>query len=351
MAKLPISVCMIAKNEEKYIEDCLSRLKRYGFEIIVTDTGSTDKTKQLAQEYADKVLDFEWINDFSAARNYCAQAASNQWILALDCDEMLESFDEKAVRTMMQKYPMDKGMLHFKLMLQNAEGEECFEWDKLVRLYNKKYYEFQGTIHEQIVPKKGFDAGSHTPAGIILPVNIVHLGYNISGEEMAKKQQRNIELLKGCVEKEPENSYLWFQLGQSHFIIRDFEHAVLYYEKALELLGERFSAGHAQELVISLSKAYASLERYEETLDILLRHAPYFKSAKYAYATALAYVENNALMKALLEFIKIIALPDAEALGSDLETCYGCISDLYRQFGDEKMAQFFIEKRRERFHS
>ena len=58
MSKVPISVCLIAKNEEKNIEECLKRIKPYGFEIIVTDTGSTDKTKEIAARYADKVLDF-----------------------------------------------------------------------------------------------------------------------------------------------------------------------------------------------------------------------------------------------------------------------------------------------------
>lgn len=351
MAKLPISVCIIAKNEEKYIGDCLSRIKQYGFEIVVTDTGSTDSTKEIALQYADKVIDFEWINDFAAARNYCAKAASYNWILALDCDEMMESFDEKVVRMMTQKYPKDRGMLNFKLMLRNAVGEECFEWDKMVRLYNKKYYEFQGAIHEQIVPRNDFDTRKHNPANIILPVNIVHLGYSISGEEMEKKQQRNIELLRGCVENEPGNSYLWFQLGQSHYIIKDYENAVLYYRKSLELLNGNLSAGHAQELLISLSKAYAGLEQYDATLEVLLEYADRCKSAKYAYATALAYIENEAPVKAMLEFIKIIALPDAETLGSDLETCYGCIIDLYEQMGDPGMAEFFRNKRNERFYN
>ena len=86
MSKVPISVCIIAKNEEKYIEECLRKLKPYGFEIVVADTGSTDATKEIASRYADKVVDFTWINDFSAARNFCAKQASNNWILALDCD-------------------------------------------------------------------------------------------------------------------------------------------------------------------------------------------------------------------------------------------------------------------------
>ena len=108
MSKVPISVCLIAKNEEKNIEECLKRLKPYGFEIIVTDTGSTDKTKELAARYADKVLDFEWIDDFSAARNFCAKNASNNWILSLDCDEYVNSIDVKTMRILMQKFPRYK---------------------------------------------------------------------------------------------------------------------------------------------------------------------------------------------------------------------------------------------------
>ena len=77
MSKVPVSVCIIAKNEEKFIEDCLKHLKPFGMEIIVADTGSTDRTKEIAQQYADKVVDFEWVKDFSAARNYCASFASN----------------------------------------------------------------------------------------------------------------------------------------------------------------------------------------------------------------------------------------------------------------------------------
>lgn len=87
MSKIPVSVCIIAKNEEKYIEECLKRLVPYGMEIVVTDTGSTDRTREIAQKYADKVLDFAWIEDFSAARNFCAANASNDWILVLDCDD------------------------------------------------------------------------------------------------------------------------------------------------------------------------------------------------------------------------------------------------------------------------
>ena len=67
---IPISVCVIAKNEEKNIEKCLAPLVPYNFEIILVDTGSTDRTKEIARKYTDQIYDFEWVNDFSAARNF-----------------------------------------------------------------------------------------------------------------------------------------------------------------------------------------------------------------------------------------------------------------------------------------
>ncbi len=89
----PISVCIIAKNEESRIEKCLASIKPCGFEIVVVDTGSTDRTKEIAAKYADKVLDFAWCDDFSAARNYSLQAASNNWIFMIDCDETVKEID------------------------------------------------------------------------------------------------------------------------------------------------------------------------------------------------------------------------------------------------------------------
>ena len=114
MSKIPISVCIIAKNEEKYIEECLRSISGYGFEIVVTDTGSTDRTKEIASRYTDKIYDFEWINDFSAARNFCASKASNNWILSLDCDEVVNSIDIEELKKRGRKCPKCVGVRHIK---------------------------------------------------------------------------------------------------------------------------------------------------------------------------------------------------------------------------------------------
>lgn len=87
----PISICIITKNECDTLKECLKHLKPYAdagnHEIVIVDTGSTDNTVEMCKEFTDKIFFFEWINDFSAARNYAAEKASNDWILCIDSDE------------------------------------------------------------------------------------------------------------------------------------------------------------------------------------------------------------------------------------------------------------------------
>lgn len=102
---LPISVCIIARNEERHIEECLKALKPYHCEIVLVDTGSTDNTLTLAAGYTDQIYHFDWCDDFSAAKNYAVSKASNDWILSIDCDEYLESIDIKKLSALMERHP------------------------------------------------------------------------------------------------------------------------------------------------------------------------------------------------------------------------------------------------------
>ena len=88
-----ISLCMITKDEEGCIRDCLTSVKDFVDEIIVVDTGSTDKTKEIAAEFGAKVYEISWVDDFSAARNESLQHATHEWVLCLDADEVLAQKD------------------------------------------------------------------------------------------------------------------------------------------------------------------------------------------------------------------------------------------------------------------
>ncbi|WP_337872164.1 glycosyltransferase family 2 protein, partial [Ignavibacterium sp.] len=81
-----ITLSMIVKNEERYLEDCLNSVKNVFDEIIIVDTGSTDNTLKIAEKFNAKVFHFDWINDFSAARNFALSKSTGEWILYLDAD-------------------------------------------------------------------------------------------------------------------------------------------------------------------------------------------------------------------------------------------------------------------------
>lgn len=90
---MKISVCLIVKNEENVIERCLESVTPFADEIIVADTGSDDKTKDIAKNFTDKIYDFEWTYDFSAARNYAFSKAEYDYLFWLDADDVISGED------------------------------------------------------------------------------------------------------------------------------------------------------------------------------------------------------------------------------------------------------------------
>ena len=96
-----ISACIIAKNEEKHISDCMKSIESCVDEIIVVDTGSTDKTIEMAERFGCKVIRSDWQDDFSLSRNIALDAASKKYILVIDADERLLNPEE--VRGVLEK--------------------------------------------------------------------------------------------------------------------------------------------------------------------------------------------------------------------------------------------------------
>lgn len=134
----PISVCIIAKNEESRIEQCLSSVKPCGFEIVVVDTGSTDRTKEIAGKYADKVLDFAWCDDFSAARNFSLREASNNWIFMIDCDETIKEIDIDELNYFRKNLPDKVGSVSRENIVTQNGIRTLNNIDYTERFFNKK---------------------------------------------------------------------------------------------------------------------------------------------------------------------------------------------------------------------
>lgn len=148
-----LSLCMIVRNEEKVLERCLKSVKEFVDEIIIVDTGSTDKTKQIAQKFTDKIYDFEWIDDFSAARNYAFDKAEGSYIMWLDADDVITPSDLQKLMVLKGEMTgqVDVYMLKYDIAFDNV-GRATFSYYRERILKNDKTFRWEGVVHEIIAP-------------------------------------------------------------------------------------------------------------------------------------------------------------------------------------------------------
>jgi len=308
---------MIAKNEEKNIARCLKSLAPYGFEIIVVDTGSTDKTKEIAVEYGAKVFDFAWVNDFSAARNFAASKAENNWIFVIDCDEYITSMKLPELLTLIRQYPRYIGVLEIENEMLgdsvSSDGATKRTYTtSLVRFYSRKYNHFVGEIHEQVVPfgfKEGKDVFSFN-----VPVKLYHTGYVGTPEQIAAKNKRNIDLLMAALEKDPNDAYNYFQLGQSYVLGDDYKTACEWFGKGLTFDLDP-SLEYVQTMVVAYGQALLKSGRNDEALNFTGIYNEFSQLADFVYLMGRIYMANNQPIKALGEFLKVITMPPGKQQG------------------------------------
>lgn len=343
MTKLPISVCIIAKNEEKYIEQCLRHLVPFGMEIVVVDTGSTDKTKEIAEKYADKVYDFEWINDFSAARNFAASKAKNNWILVVDCDEYIKELDVQSVRMCMQKHLHQVGMMKIKNLHTKPDGEQTYHMDEVPRLYNRNFYEYRFRIHEQITPKKASWDEKVVLYTFKMPVMVEHHGYDLPQDEMLLKQERNLQLLQSALGENAYDDYLFFQIAQSNYILGRYEEAAEAIEQCFERKPD-VGKGYMKVAIPAYARIMRKVKRSKEALEHLLKYQDYMKTAEFSYLLGCCYQECGENLKALLTFVKVTQMPDIDMLGEDAYDVFVRIMMLHSMSGNQDGVVFFKQR-------
>lgn len=319
---LPVSVCMIAKNEEKHIEECCRRLVPYGFEIVLADTGSTDRTVALAQKYTDKIYHFDWCGDFSAAKNYAMDKASHDWILSIDCDEFIESIDTVSLAVCMKAQPTAAG----RILIRNRfteNGQTSYEQVRVSRFINRRYYHFEGVVHEQLVPRSGQDSTVQTdthntsvfahplPIKYVYPAPIIalHVGYDGTEEEMRAKSERNIALLVKELETTGPDPYIYCQLGQSYRKLHDYEHAFHYFDLGLAMDVDP-ELDYVQTMVESYGYTLLDLKRCQDALNLLGVYDEFAKRADFVFLMGLIYMNNGLLDEAIGEFQKATTMEE-----------------------------------------
>ena len=200
-----LSQCMIVKNEEKNIVQALSWAKGIAFEQIVVDTGSTDKTVEIAESMGAKVYHFEWINDFSAAKNFAIDQAKGNWIAFLDADEYLDKNNAGRLIGVLQSIEANQQLrindaIVCPLVNLDDQGRPFMVFNQRRFFRNKPDIRYVGSIHESL---------AMSTSSLSVPViSITHTGYSKRAFEDTKKVVRNIEMIRAELDKNPDDPNL-----------------------------------------------------------------------------------------------------------------------------------------------
>lgn len=252
MTRPKISLCMIVKNEESCLERCLDSVKTIVDEIVIVDTGSTDRTLQILEERGITAHHYSWNHHFGDARNHALSFATGEYILQLDADEYLDDSTKDAL-----KDPLDCDC--YILKIRNDLGSGFNEIHSSIRLFrNSPEIKYVGALHEHI------DTETKKCKHGKLSVLIHHDGYQQYVIDKKNKNKRNMQIIKKEAKLNPD-AFNLYNLGVQLKI--EGEHLA-----AIDAFKKSFAAGSnytfTPKLLVYLGQSLMELNRHEESLAV-----------------------------------------------------------------------------------
>lgn len=230
--RVKISQCMIVKNEEKNIRQALSWGKEVVSEQIVVDTGSTDRTVEIAEQMGAKVYHFSWIDDFAAAKNYAIEQAIGEWIIFLDADEYFQPEAAQKLKFYVKSLHSTRfhALLTGRVNIDNLGNVMAINTQCRV-FRNHPNLRYKRRIHEYLA---SMDGSPMQMADAVDELSMYHTGY---GEEETKnKSGRNLKLIQMELTEDPDDFEMWGYLGQEYEEREMWEEADHAFRKAVELM-------------------------------------------------------------------------------------------------------------------
>jgi glycosyltransferase involved in cell wall biosynthesis len=249
---MKLSCGLIVKNEQEMLPACLKSIKDAD-EIVVVDTGSTDKTKEIASKYTDKIYDFPWIDDFAAARNFAISKCTGDWILSVDADHIIQT----PIKKIKEEIKKAKGKV---LMIKSKAGKHTHWRDVLFK--NDKEVFWVGKVHEclSILTKE--------------KVNVERV-CNYSKNHY-KDPDRNLRIL---LKSDTNLPRIQFYLGREYFEKKKYDEPIQWFEKYLQ---RNTWFLERAEAYLCLAKIYWNTQKGDkarEMCSLAIRWNPMFKEA------------------------------------------------------------------------
>ncbi len=318
---MQLSIGMIVKNEEKYLDECLTALRpildALPSELIIVDTGSTDKTVEIAKSHTKKVYHFKWIDDFAAARNETLKYATGEWYMFVDADEILQDATE-IIEFFTSKEYKKYDCARYYIKDFNSEDKDIFTKDLMHRMFKRTdATRFVGLVHEYISVGKN--------RAILSDTIFNHYEYMMtSREEVEAKADRNINLMLKMTETNDDPN-LRKHIAESYRFKGDIEKAIEHLLIGLDLIETKsfsvvrlaltatlicyYNSSNQHNLVIDTSKEYFKLKKEDYACDIDV----FYSVAVSSFSTHL-YQE---CMHAFEQYVRLYFLITENKLHSD----------------------------------
>lgn len=285
-----ITQCLIAKNEEDNIEYCLSHLKSVVDEQIVVDTGSTDRTVEIAEKVRAKVFHFDWIDDFSAARNFALSKAKGDWIIFLDCDEYFSDSSIQLIKKHIKGINGNRnidGILSELINIDKDKNVISVAKNVSPRIFrNRKNIKYRNRIHEFLSDTKrekfNFSVvcldGSNE-------LKILHTGYDKKVVQEKNKNERNISMLKKELAENPTDSHLNLYVSKSLYMDGEYKEALNYALQALKYIDDSKDLEYYPTIYSSIMYSMHSLDTpydevksmFDQAINKYLKYPDYYR--------------------------------------------------------------------------
>ncbi len=262
-SKPRVSLCMIVKDEEENLPRCLESVKNVVDEIVIVDTGSQDRTPEVAKSYGARVFFHPWQNDFSLHRNQSISYATGDWILIMDADEELDALSARRFRKTLASIPKGTKSLRFTVVDKSRSGELRMAMKSVRMFTNDGTFHYEGFVHNQLV-------GDGPTADVDL--TIYHYGYDLDEAGLEKKFQRTAGLLHKQLEEEPDNLFTLFNLVNIYNMCRRPAGATEYGERLIELLEKKkkFPPVYINAFYATAA-AYLNIRNFKRAKEIALK--------------------------------------------------------------------------------
>jgi glycosyltransferase involved in cell wall biosynthesis/tetratricopeptide (TPR) repeat protein/SAM-dependent methyltransferase len=311
-----LSVCLIAKNEERFLARCLQSVRGVAWQIVVVDTGSTDATKEIAQQHGAEVYDFPWCDDFSAARNAALEHVRGDWVLVLDADEELTAEGRESLQREMRA----DNVLAYRLPIVDVgkEDEGCSYVPRLFR--NAPGLFFVGRIHEQVFSSVEVRRRQWGMENRLGSATLLHHGYAAEVVAERSKLARNLRLLERALDEMPNEPNLLMNYGLELSRAGRQEMAVEKYVQAFRVMQsmpeDQIAPELRESLLTQLSTQLAGMKKLDELIRLM--HSPLAQrgglTASLHFGLGLAYMQLKRFEEAAEEFQQCLTKRDEPSL-------------------------------------